>query len=724
MNATLLTKIRITVLHFLLLILPLIFTSNNDELFEFPKMLVVYAGALLCLGCWAIQSIQEKKVKIPRTPFDIPILIFVASQILSTVFSIDPHTSLYGYYSRFNGGLLSVFSYVILFYTAVSLITKENLSVYIRSLVGGGVLAALYAFPEHFGHSPSCLLITGSFGASCWVQDVQTRIFGTLGQPNWLAAYMVVLLPFVSAKISQIRWSIERFYTNLLWPMAFLLFSSVLLFTKSRSGILAVGIACTIQVILFFLFAPKNTNKAKLSLFVPLLTFALLTLVISNPLRDKVSGFLHVNLATQSETKAVGGTQLETGGSESGDIRRVVWTGAIKVWQRYPILGSGVETFAYSYYKDRPKEHNLLSEWDYLYNKAHNEFLNYLATTGLVGLVSYVTVYGSFVVLPLWWIYKKRPRSVLSGHRSIAIEVTTDTDYSADTISLLLAVSAALFGLAISNFFGFSTVVVSFLAFFLPAFGVILSDTKRILTIPLPKFFSRMVVAQITIAICVLLTLWSLLSVFSMWDVDRVFAKGKILLDQNETQDGALLIQEAAKRSPNEPVYEDKFAVTVAELSYILSTSNDSTRAAQLAQTAIDHSDLVIASHPSNVNFYKSRVRIFTLLAQISPVFYNEAYKALLAARELSPTDPKLTHNLALIAKAQEKPHEQEKYLKETIDLRPIDLSSRLELAALYEEQKKDAQALSEYQSVIQLDPENTTAVTRIASLSATKKKK
>ena len=61
-------------------------------------------------------------------------------------------------------------------------------------MVLGGVLVALCAIPEHFGYSPSCAILVGRFAADCWVQDVQARVFATLGQPNWLAAYMGMLL--------------------------------------------------------------------------------------------------------------------------------------------------------------------------------------------------------------------------------------------------------------------------------------------------------------------------------------------------------------------------------------------------------------------------------------------------------------------------------------------------------------------------------------------------
>lgn len=122
--------------------------------------------------------------------------------------------------------------------------------------------------------------------------------------------------------------------------------------------------------------------------------------------------------------------------TDSEAIRMPVWKGAIKIWQRYLIFGSGVETFAYSYYLDRPAEHNLLSEWDFLYNKAHNEYLNILATTGSLGFLSYLSLLGGTI-----WLIKKNP-SLLGAYVSILV----------------------------TNFFGFSVVIIGLYFFLIPAF--------------------------------------------------------------------------------------------------------------------------------------------------------------------------------------------------------------------------------------------------------------
>src|SRR3989344_8082372 len=104
----------------LFFITPLLLTPFNYELFEFNKMLAVYAFSAVITGSWLIKMIANKKVIFKRTPLDIPLLLFLLALLLSTLFSIDRHVSIWGYYSRFNGGIVSIISYLLLYFAFVS----------------------------------------------------------------------------------------------------------------------------------------------------------------------------------------------------------------------------------------------------------------------------------------------------------------------------------------------------------------------------------------------------------------------------------------------------------------------------------------------------------------------------------------------------------------------------------------------------------------------------
>ncbi|MFH1705511.1 MAG: hypothetical protein ABH867_01225 [Patescibacteria group bacterium] len=99
---------------------PLMLTPLNYELFEFNKIVFVYFWTIVILCAWAGKMIASGKFIFKRTFWDKPLLVFFASQAISTIISIDRHTSIFGYYSRFNGGLLSTACYLLLYWALTS----------------------------------------------------------------------------------------------------------------------------------------------------------------------------------------------------------------------------------------------------------------------------------------------------------------------------------------------------------------------------------------------------------------------------------------------------------------------------------------------------------------------------------------------------------------------------------------------------------------------------
>ncbi|KKR63026.1 MAG: hypothetical protein UU02_C0035G0001, partial [Candidatus Woesebacteria bacterium GW2011_GWA1_40_43] len=345
--------------NLLFFFVPLVLYPYSYELFEFNKMVFVYALTALISVSWAVRMILAKRIIFRHTIFDIPLLLFLFSQLLSTALSIDVRTSLLGYYSRFHGGFFSTLSYSLLFWAFVSNMDRAKTLKAIRFLFFSGIIVSFYGVLQHFG-----------IDKDVWVQDVQNRVFSTLGQPNWLAAWLLTLLPIAWAFYLTLRQKSKNFWP---WLGVSALYVLTLAYAKSRSGLLGL---VAVSGIFWGINRFKNS-------------FLLIALSL----------FLIFAGGTPWERKTTEtvGPALETGGTESGQIRKIVWKGAIDVWKKYPLTGSGVETFAFSYYQFRPVEHNLVSEWDFLYNKAHNELLNILATTGLLGLGAYLFFSGVVV---------------------------------------------------------------------------------------------------------------------------------------------------------------------------------------------------------------------------------------------------------------------------------------------------------------------------------------
>ena len=263
--------------------------------------------------------IINKKIIFRKTLLDWPILIFLISQSLSLLFSIDPHVSWFGYYSRWNGGLLSLISYSLLYWAFVSNMDSKSSLRAVGCALWAAAVVAVYGSLEHFGASISCLLTTGSFNVTCWVQDVQNRVFATLGQPNWLAAYLVTLIFIPLSKPLNSKFLI------------FVLLFATLLFTKSRSGLLAFGISSLIYWGTLILSKRISLSKR--------IILTGVSFYLSHC--HTYAGYFQSRPRLSSKTKdqrptANQGTALETGGTESGAIRKIVWTGALRIWQANP----------------------------------------------------------------------------------------------------------------------------------------------------------------------------------------------------------------------------------------------------------------------------------------------------------------------------------------------------------------------------------------------------
>jgi len=683
----------------LFFLVPLVFTSNTSELFEFNKMWVTFGLTIIIAASWTIKMVLQRKIIIQKTPFDIPILLFLTSQFISTIISLDPHVSWWGYYSRFNGGFLSLLSYVLLYYAFVS----NFLSRHSHESISGakfvkrillvcllsGTIVALWGLPAHFGYDPTCLIFRGSLDVACWTEAFQPkiRIFSTLGQPNWLAAYLAVLVPISIAfslsllqKISHhekkyqvlgIKYYVsdKKIILNTCYFILTTIFYIDLIYTQSRSGIigLASGIAVSIAAIALFF---RSHIKTQAIIFISLTGgfIVLFSLFNGTPFNPKLTDFF-AQSKTQT-TPVIQGPALETGGTESGSIRKIVWQGAIDVWKSNPLIGSGVETFAFAYYQHRPAAHNLTSEWDYLYNKAHNEYLNYLATTGILGLGSYLLVIGWFLTYILNQVKTKR--------HSVPI----------DHAILILALVGSYISILVSNFFGFSIVIINLFFFLIPAFtlGLLKSDeNNEHPPKPTPASLSVSAPQWMGIVIVCLVSFYMLGILIFAWFADTSYAYGSNLSKAGQYVLADPYLRNAVETS-NEPVFKDELSYNKAVLSVLYAQEKDGTSAARLAREAVDISDAAIQNSPNNVVFWKTRVRLFYTLSQLDPEYLDLALQSIDHAIMLAPTDAKVWYTKGVLLGQNGQIDKGIEVLTKTILLKPNYRDAHYALGLFYRE--------------------------------------
>ena len=657
--------------YLLFFLTPLFWTSKNFELFEYNKMILTYGFTVIIVGAWILKTINDKRLTIKRTPLDIPILLFLGANILSTIFSIDTHTSIWGYYSRSNGGLLSIFSYLLLYWAYCSNMDRDKVLTALKFGLASGFIISLWGILEHFGVSPSCVILRGEFSADCWVQDVQARVFATLGQPNWMAAYLAMLIFPALYFLLTATTKFSQYTYYLLLTTYYLAFT----FTYSRGPTL--GLIGGMVVFVAFLSFPRKRESIQTIIYgsrikygmTVLLSFLLINLLFGSALTSfkLVTKFAppprpSIALPTTSSV-----TQLENGGTESGQIRFIVWQGALDVFRNYPLFGSGVETFAYSYYQFRPAAHNLTSEWDFLYNKAHNEYLNYLATTGILGFGTYMLVIMAFILWSVKWIlrYKDIRRK------------TIDSQYPNILISTLLASYVAYL---IYNFFLFSVVVIATFFYLFPALAFVATDSlksfklpKKLYPIPYtlyPILYRRPLYTNLTKGFVILFTLYLLFSIFQLWWADTLFAKGDRASDSGNPGTAYNLLAAASEINPGEPLYRSELSFAAAQAAVALAPS-DATSSSRLTDEAEFEIENVVQSNPKNISFWRTAVRTYFELSSLDKKYTDKTLQALDRAIKLAPTDPKLYFNKALVLQSEDRGREVIAALEKAIQLKP-----------------------------------------------------
>lgn len=332
-----------TALYCLFFSLPLLYYPlYPSEEFETPK-----AYVFIAFTCFSFLFVRWKKVLFE--PIGQTLLAFLASAGLSTLWSIDWHMSVFGN-PKLNNGLLIWISYVSLYGALLQSLRKysEKL-ILIKIIIASAFLVSVYAIAQVLGYDfKSWFGVLYEYG--------YLRPMSTLGHPNFMAAYVAMILPFVLWSFDQAKTKGEK------GAYAFIGFclSLSLLFSQSRG----MWWAALFGVLIYYLMV-KASMRRFLTLLVSIITLLGCCAVLSKPFRQ--GAFERLTLVTSI-----------------GIDRKEYYKGAYRIWRSHPLLGSGLDTYELAFQHQRTQQY-----WDIQANgsphRAHNEFLNILATQGLLG---------------------------------------------------------------------------------------------------------------------------------------------------------------------------------------------------------------------------------------------------------------------------------------------------------------------------------------------------
>jgi O-antigen ligase len=335
-----------------LLAAPLAFGAVQT--WAWASLCVLVSGALIC---WAAGSVRDKAIRILWTPLYVPALAFLGVVVLQVItrHTVDPIAT--------REALLKGTTYVVIFFLSVNLFADAAWRSW--RVLGWTITVYTYAFAVfaivQFFSSPDKIFWT-----------VKPRwggyVFGSYVSHNHYAGLMEMLIPVVVAfLLSTSNRGSQRYLVG----FGLLVALSSMVLCGSRGGATALLVEAALLVLAMGRLRPSREKLIGAVAFV-VLVFGMAVWLVPANVSQRFSATI------QSPDIAYG-------------IRRNMTVDSLRMFRDHALLGVGLGGFEAVY----PRYQSFAS--DFLIDYAHNDYVQFLAETGVAGgaiLLVAIVVFG------------------------------------------------------------------------------------------------------------------------------------------------------------------------------------------------------------------------------------------------------------------------------------------------------------------------------------------
>lgn len=336
---------------------------------------------------WAFQAPPGEALsrlrEVIKKPLFIAVSIFVLVFLLASLLAYDSHAGFWSNYERGEGGFQMLHYYAFFILLTLTFKSKEDW----RRLFGASLIAAvlmiLYGVFANLGWATNFIgPYQGNIPPTWWQKLVGTRFQGSLGNPAYVAPYLMFSM-FYAAYL----WATGNYRKtrNILFyglTTVFLLFFFII--SKTRGAFLGFSVSVLVLLIFLIIRSSSKVKKAAIIALLVLVTAGGAAFYYRNSdfiIQSPVGRLLDFNILATNSFK----TRLWTWGS--------AWQGFLE----RPILGWGPENFSSVFDKYFDPRHFVPGkQTETWFDRAHNVFLDYLAETGISGFLSYLAVFAVF----------------------------------------------------------------------------------------------------------------------------------------------------------------------------------------------------------------------------------------------------------------------------------------------------------------------------------------
>lgn len=361
-------KVLASILKYGLFIAPLLALVVTRSLF-FPFItgknfaFRILVEVLAVLWVWLILSDKSYRPKKSIVLWSIGAVMLVL--VLSTVFGIWSYKAFWSNFERMEG-LWSQLHYFVYFLMLGSVLRRQrDWLQFFAVTLATSVVMSFYGL----------LQLLGRFE----IHQGGVRLDGTLGNATYLAIYLI----FHIFLFGYLFFKTKNRWLRILFVAAAVFELFIVYHTATRGAMLGIVAGLFVFGLINAIWASGRTRK-----------FAVIAIIIAVLIPI---GFLLIkNTSFVQESDVLNrfaSISLEETTTQS---RFIIWGMALDAWKERPILGWGLESFTYLFSKEYKAELWKQEPW---FDRAHNVFLDWLTSSGIVGLLAYLSIFLAAIII-------------------------------------------------------------------------------------------------------------------------------------------------------------------------------------------------------------------------------------------------------------------------------------------------------------------------------------
>lgn len=360
----------IKLLIFLIPFLPLYISTSIYFPYIAGKNFAFRIVIELAAALWLVLIWFKKEYRLQNSKIMFSILIFTFVVGLADIVGVNPYNSFWSNYERMEG-YITILHLVLYFCILKSILrTRRDWTVFLNLLLVAGTFTGVYA------------IAMISVNAPRYIMEYGVRISGTIGNPPFLASYLLFIASIGLILITRTQNNLLRIF----YAVSVLINLIAIYLTSSRGAILAALIGAIILCLYYVAGKYDKRDKRRFKKHV----FAYITFFVISAVL--IISFADTELINKDRTISRF-TSLFS--DKSVETRFDAWKMALHGIKERPVLGWGQENFL-SLYTIVPIPFREDQAW---VDRAHNILIDWLVNAGFLGLISYLVILGSAIVV-------------------------------------------------------------------------------------------------------------------------------------------------------------------------------------------------------------------------------------------------------------------------------------------------------------------------------------